>query len=71
MTEFRLKHVAVLNRCTLRLIKIIVLRLILILQIHVIDTPDDVLRKKWYGLTPLTLFIILKNKVENIISCFL
>jgi hypothetical protein len=70
MTQFRLKHVAVLNIYTLLLIKIVVLRLILILQIYVIDTQDDVLHKKWYGLTPLTLFIILKNKVKNIISCF-
>jgi len=70
MTQFRLKHVAVLNRYTPLQIKIVVLRLILILQIYVIDTQDDVLCKKWYGLTPLTLFIILKNKVENIISYF-
>jgi len=68
MAQFRLKHVALLSRYTPHLIKIVVLRLILILPIHVIDTQDNVLYKKWYGLTPLTLFIILKNKVEIIIS---
>ena len=68
MAQFRLKHVALLSRYTPHLIKIAVLRLILILQIHVIDTQEDFLCKKWYGLTPLTLLIILKNKVEIIIS---
>jgi len=66
MAQFRLKHVAVLNRYTPRLIKMVVLRLILILQICVIDTQEDVLCKTCYGLTPLTVFIILRNKVEII-----
>jgi len=38
MAQFRLKHVAGLNRYAPHLIKIVVLRLILNLQIHVIDT---------------------------------
>ena len=49
MAQFRLKHVALLSRYTPYLIKIVVLRLILILQICVIDTQEDVLCKKGMG----------------------